>query len=101
MARHDGSSGKSGHERAIDLQDVDRQPLQVLDRRVAHSEVVEGGGDTVRSQAVRAPSSPLPGSAITWVSVSSRHTRDGSTPGRRALSQHLVDVAGLGELLAR
>ena len=37
--------GDVAHERAVDLQGVDREPLQIADRRIAGSEIVDGEMD--------------------------------------------------------
>ena len=59
---HDGAGqfgsavllGQPADERAIDLQDVDREPVQVRERRIAHAEVVDREAHAERLQFAEA-----------------------------------------------
>ena len=74
-------------ERAVHLEDVDRQPAQVAERGVAGAEVVHRDPDAELLERAAAAATARSVSAIITVSVISRTRRRRRQPGRRRASR--------------
>ena len=88
-------------ERAIDLQDVDRQVLQPCERRVARSEVVDREGRDPRHGGPRAPAASDRGRPSPSTPVISTITSCGSTSGGAQLLHELLRQVARPELPGR
>ena len=88
------------HERAVDLEQVDRELLEVGERRVAGAEVVDGEPDAERAEPRGARRSPRPGPS-SGPSVISRISRAGSRPLRSSSDSTRRADAGRGAGAAR
>ncbi len=82
-------------ERLVDLEDVDREALQVAERRIAGAEVVDGEPHAQRLELPQ-PSSTDSVCCMRTLSVISRITAEGSTPvAARASRSSLHDACAL------
>ena len=77
-----GRVGDRRDERAVDLQDVDRELAQVRERRVAGAEVVDRDADAELLDRARAGARSVSASRMIAVSVISMTSADGVEPGR-------------------
>ena len=100
IAASPGSDAEAAHERAVDLHRVDREPLQVAERRVAGAEVVDRELHAERAHAA-ITSMTASASSISTLSVISKHRLDGSHAGLRDHLGDAVGEIGLHELARR
>ena len=96
-----GAPRPATNERSI-LSDVDREALQVAERRVAGAEVVDAEPHAERLERVQRLDGRARRPPSSRVSVISRQSAAGSTPvSLRALPSTVVDEVGVGELARR
>ena len=91
-------AGELGDERAVDLQDVGRQALEVAERRVAGPEVVDRDADAHRAQRVRGSPSRRSPSSTRIDSVTSRMRPLGGSPAAARAARDVVEQARIGQL---
>ena len=92
-----GAAGQVAHERAVDLDLVERQPRQIGERRIAGAEIVDREADAERLERVH-----LVRGAVDVVEHDAlgqlEHQPLGRRAGRAQLSATCVDEVGLSEL---
>ena len=88
-----GVPAETVDERAVDLQRVDREPLEVGERRVAGAEVVDDEVHAELADRVEGPRR-AGASSISVLSVISSHSASGSSPDRLSAAAMLATTSG-------